>query len=121
MMVSNSVDLPTPLRPSTARLPFSGTSSEMPSSTTASPYPARTSRSVSRGSAMACTMTRFAEVDLAYARIGRDFLGRTFEEDAPADHNDDAARKAEHEVHVVLDEQHRDLAREIRDHLEQFG
>jgi hypothetical protein len=37
MMVSRSVDLPTPFRPSTARLPFSGTSSETPSSTTASP------------------------------------------------------------------------------------
>ena len=37
MIVSSSVDLPTPLRPSTARLPRSGTSNEMPSSTTASP------------------------------------------------------------------------------------
>ena len=37
MMVSSSVDLPTPLRPSTARLPCSGTSSETPSSTIESP------------------------------------------------------------------------------------
>jgi hypothetical protein len=37
MIVSSNVDLPTPLRPSTARLPLRGTSNETSSSTTASP------------------------------------------------------------------------------------
>src|ERR1043166_684725 len=121
MMVSSKVDLPTPLRPSTARLPRSGTSSEMPSSTTASPYPARTSSSTSSGSAMTRPVTAgLAEIDLAHARVGRDLVRCAFEEDAAARPYDDAARKPKHEVHVVLDEQHRDVAREVRDDLEQF-
>src|SRR5205809_403684 len=111
-MVSSSVDLPTPLRPSTARLPFFGTSSEMPSSTTASPYPARTSRSSS--------MLGLSEIDLAHARIAPDFVGRAFDQDAAADHDDDAAREAEHHIHVVLDEQHRELAGQARDHGEEL-
>jgi hypothetical protein len=37
MMVSSSVDLPTPLRPSMARLPFSDRSKPTSFSTTASP------------------------------------------------------------------------------------
>jgi len=50
------------------------------------------------------------EIDLAHARVGGDLAGRAFEQDASADHHDDAAREPEHEVHVVLDEQHRDIA-----------
>src|SRR3989442_13307829 len=111
MMVRSSVLLPTPLRPSIDTLPFCGTSSEMPSSTTASPYPARISRSSSM----------FSKIDLAHARIAADFVGRAFDQDPPADHHDDAAGEAEHDVHVVLDEEHGELAREIRDHGEQLG
>src|SRR5438093_3377365 len=117
MMVSSSVLFPTPLRPSTARLPFSGTSSETASSTTASPYPARTALSASSGSAMAPS----AEIDLAHARIGGDLLRRALGEDAAADHDDDPAREPEHDVHVVLDEQHGDVGGEPRDRGEQAG
>src|SRR3954452_20255334 len=106
MMVSSSVDLPTPLRPSTARLPCCGISSDMPSSTTESPYPARTPSRTSSGSAMTGpVMTRFAQIHFAHACIGRNLVGRAFEQDAAAHHHDDAACEAEHEVHVVLDEQ----------------
>ena len=58
----------------------------------------------------ATRVTRLAEIDLAHARVGGDLLRRAFEQNAPADHHDDAAGEAEHEVHVVLDEQHRDVA-----------
>src|SRR3979409_349946 len=121
MMVSSSVDLPTPLRPSTARLPCCGISSETPSSTTESPYPARTPSNASSGSAMTRTiMTRFAKIDFAYACIRRDLIGRAFEQDAPAHHHDDAAGEAEHKIHVVFDEQHRDVRRQAGDDGEQL-
>src|SRR5438093_13760357 len=99
--VRSSVVLPTPLRPRTARLPCSGSSSETPSSTTASPQPERTPRSARSGSAMAA----FAQVDLAHLRGGADPLRSALREDAAAHHDDDAAREAEHDVHVVLDEE----------------
>src|SRR5216684_1081016 len=116
MIVRRRVDLPTPLRPSTARLPRSGNSSEIPSSTIEPPYPAHTSFSASKGSAMA----RPAKIDLAHTRICGDFIGRTLEQDASADHYDNAAGEAKHEVHVVLDKHHCDVARKTRDDCEQF-
>src|SRR5262245_52433115 len=111
MIVSSSVDLPTPLRPSSARLPPSGTANVMPSSTPEAPEPPRTSSSASSASAM----TRPAQIDLAHPRVGSDLLRCALDQDAPADHHDDALREAEHDVHVVLDEQDRDVAREIGD------
>src|SRR5262245_51233257 len=116
MTASSSVVLPTPLRPRTARLPCSSTASEMSSRTTASPYPARTPSNASSGSAM----TRTPEVDLAYARIGGDFLGAAFDQDATADHDDDAACESEHDVHVVLDEEHGDVLGQTGDRCEQL-
>src|SRR5262249_35327833 len=101
MTVRRSVDLPTPLRPSTARLPPFGTAGGLRSSPTASPYPARPPSSASKASAMA----RPAEIDLAHARVGGDFLGRTLQQDPSSDHHDDTMCKTEHDVHVVLDEQ----------------
>src|SRR5438132_3114537 len=111
MMVRSSVLLPTPLRPRTATLPFCATANETPSSTMASPYPERMSRSSSI----------FPEIHLTHARIAADLVGRAFDQDAPADHHDDAAGEAEHHVHVVLDEEHGELVREIRDHGEELG
>src|SRR6188472_2591290 len=100
MMVSSSVDLPTPLRPSTARLPCSGKSIEMPCSTTASPSPAVTLSSLSKESAMLA----FAQIDLTHARIGGNFGRRALGEDRTADQHDNVAGKAEDHVHVVFDE-----------------
>src|SRR5207247_5725843 len=97
MMVSRRVDFPTPLRPSTARRPCSGTSNEMSSSTTASPYPERTFLSASSGSAMA----RSAEIHLAHARIGGDPVRLALHQDPAAGHADDPAREPEHHVHVL--------------------
>src|SRR5262249_40371251 len=117
MMVRSSVDLPTPLRPRTARLPPSATVSVMPSSTTASTYPARTASSASSVSATAGP----AQINLAHARLGGDFFRRALDQDAPCRHHDDAAGETEHHVHVVLDEQHRNVAREIGDDGKQLG
>src|SRR5439155_500272 len=117
MMVRSSVDLPTQLRPRMARLPPSGTASLMPSSTMASPYPARTSSSASSASAMA----RPTQIDVAHAHVGRDFPRRALYQDAPPYHDDDAMRKTKYEIHVMLDEQHRNVAREIGDDGEQLS
>src|SRR5689334_14630271 len=100
MMVRSKVLLPTPFLPRIARLRFSPTASEIPSSTTASPYPARTSRSSSMS----------AKVDLSHPRIAPDLVGRACEQDATPDHYYYAAREAEHDVHVVLDEKDGELA-----------
>ena len=45
------------------------------------------------------------EIDLAHARIGGDFLRRALREHGAADQHDDVGGEAEHDVHVVLDEQ----------------
>src|SRR5215468_5121869 len=117
MTVRRSVDLPTPLRPRMARLPPSDTASVMPSSTTASPYPARTFSSASSASAMACP----TQIDVPHARVGRDFPRRALYQDAAAHHDDDAMRKTKYDIHVMLDEQHGDVAGEIGDDGEQLG
>src|SRR5262249_22923751 len=117
MMVRSTVDLPTPLRPRTARLPPSATVSVMPSSTTASPYPARTASSASSVSATAGP----PPIKPAHARLGGDFFRRALDQDAPCRHHDDAAGETEHHVHVVLDEQHGNVAREIGDDGKQLG
>src|SRR5262249_21069453 len=118
MMVRRSVVLPTPFLPSTARLPCSGISSETPSSTRAGPYPARTSSSTTSGSAMASAPA--PEIGLAHARVGGDLRRRAFDQDAASDHHDDPTGETKHDVHVVLDEQHRDLLRQVGNRSEQL-
>src|SRR5947209_16996865 len=105
MMVRSRVLLPTPLRPRTARLPCAGSANDTPSSTTASPYPARTSMSSRSVSAM----VRPPEIHLAHLEALGDLARRALHEDPAGDHDDDAAREAEHDVHVVLDEEDRKL------------
>jgi hypothetical protein len=66
-------------------------------------------------------MVRPAEIDLAHTGVGRDLLRRALHQDAARDHDDDAGGEAEHEVHVVLDEQHRDVLGEAGDGGEQLA
>src|SRR3984885_472306 len=109
-MVRSSVDLPTPFRPSTARLPCCDSVSDTPSSTTAEPYPARTSSSVSSGSAMMRARSAhrhfvegLASINRADARLTWAWLRSARDQHAPADHDDDPCGKAENQLHVVLD------------------
>src|SRR3954447_7323822 len=99
MMVRNNVDLPTPLRPSTARLPFSGSSNATLSSTTESPYPARTSRMASSGSAMVA----LPQIDVPHPLVGRYLRRGAFHQDRARHHYDDAGGETKHQLHVVLD------------------
>src|SRR3954462_9586904 len=75
MIVARSVVLPTPLRPSTASDPRSGNASATSSRITVSPYPARNEE---RRSASAMG---FAQIDIAHAAIGGDFLRGSFDQD----------------------------------------
>src|ERR1700719_3237331 len=122
MMARMSVVLPTPLRPSTARLPARASSKVMPSSTTASPYPARrsqTAKSVSDpDSGTACSAP---EINLAHPLVRGDFLRRALDQNAAADHHDDTFCKSKNEVHIVLDEQDSHILGEIFYGREQVG
>jgi hypothetical protein len=66
-------------------------------------------------------MVLLAQVNLAHASVGGDLLRRAFDQHAPAHQHDDAAREAEHQAHVVLDEEHRDVARQAGDGGENAG
>src|SRR5258706_9428241 len=104
MMVASSVDLPTPFRPSTASEPRSGTCSDTSSRTTVSPQPARRLSTARRSATLL-----FAEVDLAHALVRRDLLRRAFHQDGAGGEHRDTRGEAEHQVHVVLDDQDRDI------------
>src|SRR5256885_16085079 len=60
-----------------------------------------------------------AEINGPHLGIAGDLPGASLDEDPAADHDDDAAREAEHDVHVVLDEEHRELRGETGDRLEE--
>src|SRR5712691_5632373 len=113
MMVASSVVLPTPFRPSTARAPRSGSSRAMSSSTTVSPYPARTSRRLS-----ASGMVLLAEINLMHAPVLGDFFRRPLDQHFALHQDGDALREAEHEIHVVLDDEDRDVLGQIVQHLQ---
>src|SRR5688572_31088983 len=91
------VDLPAPLRPSSATTSPGATSSATPNRTCALPYPA-SSRLTSS----------IAKVDLAHACIAPDFRRRARGYHFAAVQDDHPVGEAEHHVHVVLGEQHRD-------------
>ena len=69
---------------------------------------------VARARAAAQPWMRPAEIDLAHARVGRDLLRRALDQNLAPHHDDDARGEAEHDVHVVLDEQHGDVLRQAR-------
>src|SRR2546430_7144867 len=100
MMVARSVVLPTPLRPSTASEPRSGRVSSTSSRTMVSPYP-ECSLLICRASGMVL----LAQVHLVHALVARNLLGRPFDQHLALHQDGDALREAEHEVHVVLDDE----------------
>src|SRR5689334_10524219 len=99
-----SVVLPVPLRPSSASTWPSASASDISGSTTASPYPARRPWMERRSG-----IGRLAEIDRPHLRIARDLVGRALGEQAAIDQHRDAVGEGEYEVHVVLDQEHRDV------------
>src|SRR5258706_11880170 len=104
MIVSSGVDLPTPLGPMMDRLSPCARGRSMPSNTCVPPYPAVTPFNV-----MFSGIERAAEVDRAHFAVGGDFRRRALGKDAAAHQHRDAIGKTEHEVHVMLDDEYRDV------------
>src|SRR5262249_11940020 len=98
--VSISVVLPTPLRPITTTISPRATAKSTPCSTRAWPYPASRPLTASAG-------TSDANVDLPHARVITHAFGRVLHHQRAGCEHRHAIRIAEHEVHVVLDEQNR--------------
>src|SRR5579862_8554861 len=105
MMVLSSVVLPVPLRPSRARHLLWPRTKLTSLTMIAPPYPAR-NRSIRRSSPM---MAGASQVDGLDARIVGDFVGAAFYQQGTVDEHRHAGGEAEDQVHVVLDQQHRDI------------
>src|ERR1700722_8465656 len=103
------VVLPVPLRPNSASTWLSGRRSDMPCKTTASPYPER-SPSMHRRSGIG----GLAEIDRFHPCVARHFVRRTLDQHRAIDQHRNPVGETEHQIHVVLDQQHRDVARQCR-------
>src|SRR6266566_7603612 len=105
-----SVVLPIPLRPSIATLSPAGIASETSESTTASPYPAvrpsMTRRSGIQG---------LPEIDCLDAGVARNLSRQPIGKQRTVDQYGNPIGKREHQVHVVLDQQHGHVLRQCRD------
>src|SRR5499426_767250 len=112
MTVARSVVFPTPFRPSTASELRSRSTNATSSRTTVSPYPARTPARLS-ASAMP-----LPEVDLVHAPVGADLGRRSLAQYLALHQYRDPLREAEHDVHVVLDDEDRDVGRQRVEHLQ---
>src|SRR6185437_13873212 len=129
IIVVSSVLLPTPLRPMIDNVPPSASVSLISSSTTVSPYPAKTASSSSTFLVSAkarSTMGRSAadataflpEIDRPHLLVRHDFMRRDLGENRAGDQHRDPAREANHDVHVVLDNQDGDVRIEAFHHIE---
>src|SRR5579864_2209029 len=63
-------------------------------------------------------MRSLAEIDLAHLRIGSDLLRRALGQDGTLDKNGDSPRKAKYEIHIVLNDQKRELGGQALDHID---
>src|SRR6476646_8369831 len=100
-----SVVLPVPLRPSSASTWPSASESDMPDSTTASPYPARRPLMARRSG-----IDGLAEIDRLDLGIARHLVRRAFDQHGAVDQYRNPVGEGEHQIHVVLDQQYRDVA-----------
>src|SRR5215210_707218 len=115
----STVDLPAPLGPTMQHTEPSGTSSSTPWSTSPPPYPAYTSVSFSiSGSHRVLEAEVLAQVGVEDLRVALHGVGRPTRDRRAARQHQDGIAEAEHERHVVLDDQERLPARvQLADHL----
>src|SRR5712692_11272389 len=66
----------------------------------------------------AITLLLLAEIGLAHLGIGADRLRGAGRDDAAIDQDRDPVGEREHRLHVVLDQQNRELALELAQHLD---
>ena len=67
---------------------------------------------------MASAVTFLTEVDRPHLFVVHDFGGRALREDRTLHQHGDLFGKAEHYVHIVLDDEHGDVGIERRNHIE---
>src|SRR5215475_9739280 len=119
MIVASRVVLPTPLRPIMDTVSLGASARRMSSSTTVSPWPARTlSSSSTRSAMMASAMAFLAKINRPHLFVIHDFGGCTLGEDRTLHQHGDLFCKAEHDVHIVLDDENSDVRIERRNHIE---
>src|SRR6266853_364915 len=63
-------------------------------------------------------MALLPEIDLVHALVPGDLLRRPLDQHFALHQNGDALREAEHQIHVVLDDQDRDVLGELVEHLQ---
>src|SRR5437764_4848983 len=118
MIGSTNVVLPTPLRPITTSVSPGKMSRSSPCSTRAAPYPALTPRRDISGDFMPVASS-VSKVGLSHAVVAADLVRRATRQHGAAGEDRNPVSKAEDEVHVVLDEQHRGSFSQGRHLLEQ--
>src|SRR3954466_3824753 len=97
--VTSRLVLPTPLRPSSARLSPSFSVNDTSSSTIDSPYPAVTLSNTSNS-----VMFRLPQINFLDARVRRNLRRRPFGQHLAAYQHRNAVGEAEHQAHIVFDE-----------------
>src|SRR3954452_16433670 len=105
MMEASRVLFPTPFRPSTISISPGGMTRDMSDMTCVSPHPAQ-SASHERVGLEGSVMATLPEIDLTHLRVLGNFIRRAFGENASLHENADPIREAEHEPHVVFDDEH---------------
>src|SRR5262245_59934581 len=106
MMVFRSVVLPTPFRPMRHTTPPAGTSRDTSQSTWLSPYATFRPRTSSIGVAAA------PQVDLHHPLVALHLVDRALAQHATLVEHRDGPRDAAHELHVMLDHEHRTILRD---------
>src|SRR5919202_3652802 len=116
MMARSVVVLPTPLRPSRAAASPGCTSKLTPWRMCSLPICTCTSRSLSmRGLLDVILVLGAAEIGFAHALVGGDLAGTSGRQDGALRHHGDVGGDFEHHLHVVLDDDDVDRAREVPD------
>src|SRR5918992_2904576 len=115
----STVDLPAPFGPTMQHTEPAGTSSPTPWRTSPPPYPAYTSVSVSiSGLHRLLEAEVLAEVGVEDLGVALDVVRRSARDRLPAGEHQDRIAEAEHERHVVLDDQECLAGRvQLADHL----
>src|SRR3954454_11098599 len=111
-IADSRVVLPTPLRPSTARISPAGSSNEISVMTWVAPQPALTRSQTSEVIPLllpVSSMVAMPQIDIPNKAVRCDVLRRSFDNDLPRHQDADPLRKSRNQFHIVLDEQHRDI------------
>src|SRR5215470_8425918 len=117
MIERTVVVLPMPLRPISVTISPGAMVSEMPNSTWLSPYRVSIASTASSGSDMRHRLL-LAEIGLPHLGIGTDRGRIARGDDAAIDQHGDAVGEREHRLHVMLDQENRDVTLQLAQRLD---